>query len=50
MPATAFAMVAANGNIYVGLWYPVLTLAIAVVVGALFLPETRGIDLDQAGS
>lgn len=49
MPATAFALVAANGNIYVGLWYPVIVLAIAVVVGAVFLPETRGVDLEHAG-
>jgi MFS family permease len=46
MPSVAFAMVAANGGIYFGLWYPVVALAIAAVVSALFLPETKDIALD----
>ena len=33
---------AATGNIYSGLWYPVVVAALTIVVGALFLPETRG--------
>ncbi|HTR00007.1 MAG TPA: MFS transporter [Candidatus Acidoferrum sp.] len=41
MPAIAFAMVAANGDIYYGLWYPLVIIAISVVVLALWLPETR---------
>ena len=46
LPTTAFAMVAATGNIYYGLWYPVLVAAATVVIGLLFLPETfrRNID------
>ena len=40
LPTTAFAMVAATGNIYYGLWYPILVAALTVVVGLLFLPET----------
>ncbi|MCM8731643.1 MFS transporter [Hephaestia sp. GCM10023244] len=40
LPTTAFAMVAATGDIYYGLWYPVLIAAMTVVVGLLFLPET----------
>jgi MFS family permease len=40
LPTTAFAMVAATGNIYYGLWYPVLVAAATVVIGLLFLPET----------
>jgi MFS family permease len=50
MPATAFAMVASNGNIYFGLWYPVTVLALSFVVGLLFLPETvgRGTDATRA--
>ena len=40
LPTTAFAMVAATGNIYYGLWYPVFVAALTVVVGLLFLPET----------
>jgi MFS family permease len=41
-PAMAFAIVAATGNIYSGLWYTVTIAFLAFVVGALFLPETRG--------
>jgi predicted MFS family arabinose efflux permease len=40
LPATAFAMVAATGDIYYGLWYPIVVAGIAFVVGLLFLPET----------
>ncbi len=45
LPATAFAMVAAKGDIYYGLWYPVVATAIAVVTTIVFLPETRGKNL-----
>ncbi|MFV0623527.1 MFS transporter [Sphingomonas sp. ac-8] len=46
LPTTAFAMVAATGNIYYGLWYPIVIAAITLVVALLFLPETfrRNID------
>ena len=40
LPTTAFAMVAATGNIYYGLWYPVTVAIITLVFGLLFLPET----------
>ncbi|WP_428683465.1 MFS transporter [Sphingopyxis sp.] len=40
LPTTAFAMVAATGNIYYGLWYPVVVAVITVIAGLLFLPET----------
>jgi MFS family permease len=46
LPATAYAMVAAKGDIYYGLWYPVVVTAIAIVSMILFLPETKGRDLD----
>jgi hypothetical protein len=46
MPATAFAIVAANGNIYTGLWYPVFFAGFSVIVGVLALPETRGRAID----
>lgn len=39
LPTTAFALVAARGDIYYGLWYPVIVAAITVVIGILFLPE-----------
>jgi MFS family permease len=41
LPTTAFAIVAATGNIYSGLWYPVIIAGITAVVGALFLKDTR---------
>ena len=46
LPTTAFAMVAATGDIYYGLWYPIVVAGITLVLGLLFLPETfkRGID------
>ncbi len=40
LPATAFAIVAATGDIYAGLWYPVIIAAIGFVVTVLLLPET----------
>jgi len=45
LPATVFAIVAATGNIYAGLWYPVIIAAIGFVVMLLFLPETKGRDI-----
>jgi MFS family permease len=46
LPTIAFAIVAATGNIYSGLWYPVIAAGITVIVGALLLPETRGRRID----
>jgi MFS family permease len=40
LPTTAFAMVAATGDIYYGLWYPIVVAALTVVVGLFLLPET----------
>ena len=45
LPTTAFAMVAATGDIYYGLWYPIVVAALTVIVGLLFLPETRRRDI-----
>ena len=42
LPVTSFAIVAATGDIYRGLWYPVIVAGATVIIGALFLPETRG--------
>jgi hypothetical protein len=47
LPTTAFAMVAATGNIYYGLWYPVMIAAATVVIGLFFLPETFRRNIDQ---
>ena len=41
LPATVFAIVAATGNIYSGLWYPIVVAAMSFVVGLIFLPETK---------
>jgi MFS family permease len=46
LPTIAFAMVAATGDVYYGLWYPIVVAGITLVLGLLFLPETfkRSID------
>jgi MFS family permease len=41
LPVTSFAIVAATGNIYNGLWYPVVVAIITIVIGGLFLRETK---------
>ena len=46
LPTIAFAIVAATGNIYSGLWYPVIFAGLTVVIGALLLPETRARRID----
>ncbi|MGE5540626.1 MAG: MFS transporter [Gemmatimonas sp.] len=45
LPATVFAIVAATGNIYSGLWYPIVVACMSFVVGLLFLPETKDRDI-----
>jgi MFS family permease len=42
LPTTAFAMVAATGNIYYGLWYPIVVAAVTAVVGFFFVKEMKG--------
>ncbi|MFC7052634.1 MFS transporter [Hansschlegelia quercus] len=44
LPATAFAMVAATGDIYYGLWYPIVFALMTVVIGLFFVPETKDRD------
>jgi MFS family permease len=46
LPTTAFAMVAATGNIYYGLWYPVVVAAVTFVVGLIFVKEMRGAPIE----
>lgn len=48
LPAIAFAMVAATGDIYFGLWYPIGVCVIGVFALAIFLPETRNRDITRA--
>ena len=45
LPATVFAIVAATGNIYSGLWYPVGVAAMSFIIGLIFLPETKDRDI-----
>ena len=45
LPPTAFAIVAATGNIYSGLWYPVIIAGGTFVIGLIFLPETKDRDI-----
>jgi MFS family permease len=47
LPATVFAIVAATGNIYSGLWYPIVIAAMSFVVGLIFLPETKDRDISR---
>lgn len=43
LPSIAFAITAYTGDIYSGLWYPVVVATITLFIGVLFVPETRGI-------
>ena len=45
MPTIAFAMVAANGDMYYGLWYPIIIASITLVIGLLFVKETKDTDI-----
>jgi len=45
MPTIAFAMVAQNGNMYYGLWYPITIAAVTFVIGLLFVRETKDVDI-----
>jgi MFS family permease len=45
LPAVSFALVALTGNIYYGLRYPIIVALMTVVIGALFLPETKDRDV-----
>ena len=47
LPATVFAIVAATGNIYSGLWYPIIIAAMSFVVALIFLPETKDRDINR---
>ncbi len=47
LPLLATAIVAATGNIYNGLWYPIVVALMSVVVGALFLRETKDREISE---
>jgi MFS family permease len=48
LPATSFAIVAATGDIYSGLWYPIGVAAMTFVIGTLFIKETKDVDIHDA--
>jgi MFS family permease len=45
LPTTAFAIVAQTGNMYNGLWYPIIIAGATVVIGGLFIKETKDVDI-----
>ena len=48
LPTTAFALVAYKGDIYYGLWYPIVIAAACFVIGMLFVKETKDNDIYAA--
>lgn len=47
LPTISFSLVAATGNMYYGLWYPIGVALMTVVIGGIFLRETRGVDITK---
>jgi MFS family permease len=45
LPSVTFAMVAQNGNMFYGLWYPIVIAAVCFVIGLLFVKETRDVNI-----
>jgi hypothetical protein len=45
LPATSFAMIAQTGDVYYGLWYPIVIALMTVVIGTFFVPETKDRDI-----
>jgi glucan phosphoethanolaminetransferase (alkaline phosphatase superfamily) len=45
LPTTAFAIVAATGDMYSGLWYPIGFAVLTLVIGAIFVRETKHVDI-----
>ena len=45
LPTTAFAIVASTGNMYNGLWYPIVIAGMTLVIGTLFVRETKDVDI-----
>ena len=45
LPTTFFAIVASTGNMFSGLWYPIIIASITFVVGVLFVKETKDVDI-----
>ncbi|MFB9067866.1 MFS transporter [Pseudofulvimonas gallinarii] len=47
LPTTAFAVVLLTGNIYSGLWYPIIVAGMTFIIGSLFLRETKDVDISK---
>ncbi|KQW83030.1 MFS transporter [Brevundimonas sp. Root1279] len=47
LPTTAFAIVAATGNIYAGLWYPIVVALLTVIVGAVLVKDRKDVDIHE---
>jgi MFS family permease len=47
LPTISFALVAASGNMYQGLWYPIIVALMTFVIGSLFLRETKDVDITR---
>jgi hypothetical protein len=47
LPTVAFAMVAATGDIYYGLWYPIVIAVMTAILGTFFLPETKDREINH---
>jgi MFS family permease len=45
LPAISFSIVAAQGNIYSGLWYPIIIASMTFIIGTLFVKETKDVDI-----
>jgi hypothetical protein len=45
LPAISFSIVAAQGNIYSGLWYPIIIASMTFIIGMLFIKETKDVDI-----
>ncbi len=45
LPTTAFAIVAQTGNMYNGLWYPIIIAGATVIIGGIFIKETKDVDI-----
>jgi hypothetical protein len=48
LPLLATAIVAASGDIYAGLWYPIVVAVMTLVIGGIFLKDTHGVDLETS--
>jgi hypothetical protein len=48
LPLLATAVVAATGNIYNGLWYPIIVAVMTLVIGTIFLRDTKDVDLSKS--